>query len=412
MRVRMTKVAGLIFGLALGVGGSACTPGDDGAEHHEGEGSAGYEFVWGKDGDGFEGRLSVLPGEPNAWGLLDLPDREGRTRLAASRVDTVDGRLVLVLPDPEGSLSVGLEAPGSGRLIIRQDTFEISDFRPSDTPLESSVVALVGVDPVEPGILSTDEAEEFPSFTPSGDTIYLTRRFQTILQSVRQDGQWSGLVAAPFGSRFRDRAAEVSPDGTALYLTSNRPGPGEERESDDRNHDLWRLDRDDQGGWTNAERLPDTVNSDSADYHASVTLDHTLYFSSWSRPGGYGRSDLYRAVWTEDGYTPAENLGPVINGAGSESDVFVDPRERYIIFVSTDRDDSLGGDDLYMSYRTDGTWSVPRNLGRPVNSFSYEYGPTVSRDGQWLYFTSHRRGSADLYRVPLGTLLDPSAELD
>ena len=62
MRVRMTKVAGLIFGLALGVGGSACTPGDDGTEHHEGEGSAGYEFVWGKDGDGFEGRLSVLPG--------------------------------------------------------------------------------------------------------------------------------------------------------------------------------------------------------------------------------------------------------------------------------------------------------------------------------------------------------------
>jgi hypothetical protein len=299
----------------------------------------------------------------------------------------------------------------SGSLVIGDVTYPIAEFRLLEEKPDPEVIALVGVDPLHPGILSTERAEEFPSFTPSGDTIYLTRGFRQVLQSSRRlDGSWSPLVEAPFGSAYRDRAARVSPDGSALYLTSNRPASGEKRTEDDRNHDLWRLRRGADGTWLDPQRLPATVNSDAPEYHASATMTHTLYFSGWDRPSGYGRSDIYRAERQGNDWAPAENLGPIINGPGSESDVFVDPLERYILFVSTDRADSRGGDDIYVSWRTSDAWTTPRNLGPTVNSPWYEYGPTVSPDGRWLYFTSHRRGSADLYRVRLASVLEERRE--
>jgi hypothetical protein len=362
-----------------------------------------YSFRWSRDGEWLPGRLTVLPGEPAAWGVVDLPGREGRSRLGLADIGTEDGLLAFRIGDPEGSMTVGDD--GGGVLALEGgDAITLAGFRPVDEP-DSTAVALMGVDPYEPGVLSTAEAEEFPSFTPSGDTLYVSRGFREVLRSIRGPHGWGPWEAVEFGSEYRDRAAEVSPDGRTLYLTSSRPAPGETRAPDNRNHDIWQLTRQSDGSWGEPERLPASVNTDSAEYHPSVTRGGTLYFSSWSRPDGLGRSDLYRATPEGDGYGPARNLGPVINWTGSDSDVFVDPDEAYILIVSTDRDDSYGGDDIYISYRTADGWTALENLGRPVNSFSYEYGPTVSPDRQWLYFTSHRRGSADLYRVPLRSAL-------
>ena len=80
-----------------------------------------------------------------------------------------------------------------------------------------------------------------------------------------------------------------------------------------------------------------------------------------------------------------------------------------MILAITDHPDGYGGDDLYVSFNTEGEWGAPRNLGQPVNSFEYEYGPAISPDGQYLYFSSHRRGSADIYRIEVSALGLPEA---
>lgn len=67
-----------------------------------------------------------------------------------------------------------------------------------------------------------------------------------------------------------------------------------------------------------------------------------------------------------------ESLGEAINSAHSEPDVYVDP-----------------GDGM----------SSLVHLREAVNSGAFEYGATVSPDGRWLWFTSHRGGSADVYRI-------------
>ncbi|MEO0876709.1 MAG: flagellar motor protein MotB, partial [Bacteroidota bacterium] len=66
-----------------------------------------------------------------------------------------------------------------------------------------------------------------------------------------------------------------------------------------------------------------------------------------------------------------------------------------------DREDSYGLDDIYISRNQVEGWSKPENLGPLVNSFAYEYGAWVDAKSGFLYFNSYRRGTSDIYRMPL-----------
>jgi Tol biopolymer transport system component len=72
-----------------------------------------------------------------------------------------------------------------------------------------------------------------------------------------------------------------------------------------------------------------------------------------------------------------------------------------MILIVTGGPGGLGGDDLY-AVAGDGTrWGQPVHLPAPINSNEYEYGPAFSPDGRWLYFTSHRNGTGDIFRVSM-----------
>jgi hypothetical protein len=65
-------------------------------------------------------------------------------------------------------------------------------------------------------------------------------------------------------------------------------------------------------------------------------------------------------------------------------------------------DNSYGGYDLWMTKQNgDGTWTVPVNLGRNVNTSVRELSPAVSHDGKLLYFSAKDRpdgiGDDDIY---------------
>ena len=113
-----------------------------------------------------------------------------------------------------------------------------------------------------------------------------------------------------------------------------------------------------------------------------------------------GRSNIYR-IGADGAVT---HLAAPINDERSQPDLWVAPDESWMILVITDHPQGLGGDDLFVSVRRNGVWSSPVNAGAPLNSAEYEYGPTVSPDGRWLYYTTHRGGSADVVRVPISTL--------
>lgn len=204
------------------------------------------------------------------------------------------------------------------------------------------------------------------------------------------EGRWTSPEVVPFSGRFSDADPFVSPDGRRLYFVSRRPAdPAGTAEKD---WDIWFVERD-GSRWGEPRNLGAPVNTPRPEMYVSVTRDGTVYYHS-NREDSAGEMDIYRSRLVDGRHQEPENLGPMVNSAFNEWDPFVAPDESYVIFTSSGRPDDLGRGDMYISFRTkDGAWSPAKNMGRPVNSAAFDYCPTLSPDGKYLFFSSYRLSS-------------------
>jgi hypothetical protein len=87
------------------------------------------------------------------------------------------------------------------------------------------------------------------------------------------------------------------------------------------------------------------------------------------------------------GWADAVSLGPTVN-AGGALHAWIAPDESFMLFNSG-RSGSHTQLDIWISFRdAAGTWSVPQNLGEPINSGADAIlCPTLSPDGDYLFFT-------------------------
>lgn len=68
------------------------------------------------------------------------------------------------------------------------------------------------------------------------------------------------------------------------------------------------------------------------------------------------------ARWVNGAYQEPENLGSTINTAANEVEPWVAPDGGYLIFSATERSDSIGRYDLYLSRRIGNVWQPPQPL--------------------------------------------------
>jgi len=194
---------------------------------------------------------------------------------------------------------------------------------------------------------------------------------------------------APFSGRWAEGDLSFAPDGRAAYFVSARPtDPGGEVPEDT---DIWRLPVLEGGAWGEPEHVPELA-SPGFEWFPNLTADGWLYFGSERADGNRGAegSDLWRARLVGDRFTPPENLGPALNTAGQDIEPWISADGRLLIFASNGRPDTHGSYDLYTSHRCGETWSEPRNLGDAVSSPGWDFGPRLSPDGRFLFFTSNR----------------------
>ena len=153
-----------------------------------------------------------------------------------------------------------------------------------------------------------------------------------------------------------------------------------------------------------SDRLPVSLRSDVAasigDDDIALYNDRYMIFSS-RREGGYGGYDLYISEKTLQGWSPALNMGPQVNSPYDERDPFL-TRNGKRLFFSSDRLDSYGGFDIFTTTYDDikRSWTTPENYGLPVNSPSDDRGFYVTHDGRRALLSSDRDGSLggfDLY---------------
>lgn len=161
---------------------------------------------------------------------------------------------------------------------------------------------------------------------------------------------------------------------------------------------------------TSISSLEGYANSENWESQAAISCDgNTLFFAS-NREGGMGGTDLWFSKKQDDGrWSPPINLGPKINTIYDEEAPFITNDGKTLYFSSTGHL-GMGEQDIFMSwldFRSE-EWSVPINLGPPVNSAYRELGFFLSADGKTGYFASNRPGGygeMDIYSFELSRQL-------
>lgn len=143
----------------------------------------------------------------------------------------------------------------------------------------------------------------------------------------------------------------------------------------------------------------DTKRPYSTGHPCLANQGTTLYFAS-NRPGGYGGYDLYKCVRTANGWSVPQNLGHPINTPGNELSPFVD--EKGQLFFASDWHQGYGGMDLFTADRQAYGWDNVQNMGKGINSTADDLYFVFDNQRRMGYFTSNRaggRGNEDIYQV-------------
>ena len=244
--------------------------------------------------------------------------------------------------------------------------------------------------------INTVDDEYWPSITVDGSTLMFTRLVTTGRANPKnqEDFYVSRLVNGNWGKAFNagfplntisnEGAQSLSSDGRYMYFTACERPDGMGR------CDIY-YSAFDGLNWSLPVNVGPPVNTSGWESQPSISANgHMLFFAS-NRAGGVGGMDLWYSVLSEKGsWKQPVNLGPVINTPGDEMSPFIHFDGHSLYFSSNGRI-GMGGYDIFISRMNDDTtWTEPKNLGYPINTFNDELGLIIDARGQIAYFSSKR----------------------
>lgn len=243
----------------------------------------------------------------------------------------------------------------------------------------------------------TAELVRKPAFVNAGG--------DTIIDTV---GTWnkSAILASLNTKEGNEAPLSLSADGNTILLFSGG--------------DIFYSEKE-KSGWSTPKKYPAPVNSEYWEGDAMLTSDGKAIIFASNRPGGLNKnvdqemyhgdityaSDIYVSQRTENGWSPAINLGKDINSKYCERSPFLHP-DMKTIYYSSDGREGIGKLDVFKSTRlseTDWTkWSTPVNLGRSINTSGADWGYNITTYGIYAYFSaenSKQNQKDDIYRIVL-----------
>ena len=247
-----------------------------------------------------------------------------------------------------------------------------------------------------------DGNSEFnPVVSDNEDVLVFSRSeafYDAILYSTRTDGQWSAPVNLNELLKVdKDLSpTSISNDGKDLYLYSSADYDG-----------IIYTSHFENGNWSPIARLNDNINTKYWESHATISHDNKkIYFTS-NRKGTFGGLDIYVSKRDSTGdWGQAENLGPVINTLYNEETPFLSQDDRTLFFSSRGHFNMGGYDIFYSTLLPNGEWSVPLNVGYPINSTDDDVFFNPLNAGYEGYFAKDSRagfGKQDIYRIEIFT---------
>lgn len=201
-------------------------------------------------------------------------------------------------------------------------------------------------------------------------------------------------------TKFNEATPVFTKDGKTMYFTRNNFNNGKKGKNKDKIIllKIYKATLID-GKWKDVVELPFNNNNYSVAHPALSPDERTLYFVS-DMPGTLGQSDIFKVNINDDGsYGIPENLGKAINTEGKETFPFVAADNE--LYFSSDGHPGLGGLDIFVSKINGNTFSNPKNIGAPVNGQMDDFTFIIDTKTRIGYFSSNRvggKGYDDIYK--------------
>jgi outer membrane protein OmpA-like peptidoglycan-associated protein len=257
------------------------------------------------------------------------------------------------------------------------------------------------------GVISADESvllftARRPNSTGGGIDPNLNEHFEDMYIAYKQaDGQWTTGINLPktVNSEDHDAVSAIAADGQRFIIYLGNVNAGDLFESVLTGSE-----------WSKPEPLGKNINTKYHEPSACYSPDgNILYFVS-DVPGGEGKHDIYYSRKDPKGkWGPPVNIGKTINTRFNEESVFMHPDGK-TLFFSSQGHESIGGFDIFKTVydAATNTWSVPKNIGYPINTTDDDVFFVLSASGRHGYYMSAENtggyGGRDLYMI---TFLGP-----
>jgi outer membrane protein OmpA-like peptidoglycan-associated protein/tetratricopeptide (TPR) repeat protein len=256
--------------------------------------------------------------------------------------------------------------------------------------------------------LNSSYDEIAPSITTDGSQIiFSSNRANTrkpnevsdydhdIFVAYFKDGTWgkpqpvSGKVNTPKD----DFVNNLSYDGTRMLLHKDNDGQMDIYESVLSGAD-----------WGEATLMSRQISSPKVnEIWASYNHDgYNIYFSRDSEIRSNGFNIMYSGMRSkiEKNFQTATMVSEV-NSKFNDGPVYlhIDGKTMYL---ASQGHESLGGYDIFVSYREQGSWTRPKNLGYPINTPYDDFFFAATANGKYAYISSNRdggEGGFDIYKV-------------
>jgi hypothetical protein len=249
---------------------------------------------------------------------------------------------------------------------IPADNLYLGQTPPGNTPIVFQLPISSGTRPIERITISSDDKEIYYSEIDGYPPNILRIKCYKYLND-----KWQGPSVVFEGYM----APALSVNDSVMYMQKNLNGTA-----------CTYYSTRNSSGWS----IPIRRLSTNLATHYFQETNLKNYYLSTTFPGPSLRDISLLLINGTD--TIIKNLGSPINTSSNEGDFFIAGDESYIIHA---RSTPPMAGDLYISYKKgDGNWTNSKSLGSEINlpSPSWEYGPFVTQDNEYLFFS--RGGTA------------------
>ncbi|HYG50553.1 MAG TPA: OmpA family protein [Flavobacteriales bacterium] len=216
-----------------------------------------------------------------------------------------------------------------------------------------------------------------------------------IYVSNLMDNEWGkpAQLGPPLNSMNDESTSNLSYDGNKLLIYKNDPG----------NFDIFESKLV-GANWEAAKPMHRQFNSPANQtYAAYEPNDMKIYFLTDKEGVAENGTDFYTCGAYDRSHA---NYGAPVKESGistrfNEGSIYLHPDNETMYFTSQGHN-SIGGYDIFVSYKKQGQWTEPINLGYPINTPYDETFVAMTASGKYAYIASNReggKGGLDIYKV-------------